>query len=337
MILIDAVFIHTGGGKSLLDYLISELNKKDVEIYYLLDLRYKSQIPEVTGNVEFVSGFFNRCKFYNKNKTKFSKIFCLGNIPPHLFLKHTQVLMYLHSASYLDTSVQTTLKQKITQYIKNKIFYALLKNSNLWMVQTEYIQKLFQKKAGIPSYKIKVLPFFKSIEKGAEIIDKEKNSFFYPGTAEPHKNHKRLIDAFCIFYDQYKTGCLYLTVSERFSEVFQYIEVKKTQSYPICNLGYISNKKKIADIYSKAEYMVFPSLLESFGLPLIEAPEFKCKIITTNLDYVTQVCIPSHTFNPYDVFSISEAFAYVICNDYLSESYPIIHNEIDRIINYIVQ
>ncbi|MEY8759771.1 glycosyltransferase [Chryseobacterium tongliaoense] len=336
MILIDAVFIHTGGGKSLLDYLISELNKTDAEVSYLLDLRYKSQMPEINGNVEFVNGFFNRCKFYNKNKNKFSKIFCLGNIPPHLPLKHTQVLMYLHSASYLNTGVQTTLKQKITQYVKNKIFYALLKNSNLWMVQTGYIQKLFQKKAGIPTHKIKVLPFFKSIEKSSEIINKEKNSFFYPGTAEPHKNHKRLIDAFCIFYDQYKIGYLYLTVEERFKEIFDYINLKKSQSYPIINLGYISNKKDVGKAYYKAEYLVFPSLLESFGLPLIEAPEFNCKIIASKLDYVAQVCVPSYTFDPYDVLNMSEAFANVVQHNNLPESHAIVHNEINQVISYII-
>lgn len=338
MILIDAVFIHTGGGKALLDYLISELNRTDVQVFYLLDQRYKPQIPVTSfDNVEFISGFFNRCKFYNKNRNKFSKIFCLGNIPPHIYLKNTEVMMYLHSASYLEPVIQTTIKQKIAQYVKKMIFRVLLNNSDLWMVQTEYMKKLFQKTNKVLGHNIKILPFFKTIEKDFETPDKEKNSFFYPGTAEPHKNHERLIDAFCIFYDQYKTGCLYLTVEERFKEIFDYIESKKLKSYPIYNLGYISDKKNMGKRYSKSEYLVFPSLMESFGLPLIEATEFNCKIIAANLGYVTQVCVPSSTFDPYDVQNMSEAFADAVQNNDLPESYVIVHNQIHQIINYIIE
>ena len=39
MLLIDAIYINTGGGKILLDYLIEELEKTDKQIFYLLDKR----------------------------------------------------------------------------------------------------------------------------------------------------------------------------------------------------------------------------------------------------------------------------------------------------------
>lgn len=336
MILIDAVFIHTGGGKSLLDYLISELKKTDAQVFYLLDQRYKPQFPvETFDNIEFIDGFINRCKFYKRNASKFQKIFCLGNIPPHIRLKDTETIVYLHSASYLEPVIQNTIKQKAIQYIKNLIFNVLVKNAQLWMVQTEYMSHLLKHKYNIPENKVKVLPFFKTLEKNSA-TDKERYSFFYPGTAEPHKNHKRLIDAFCLFHDQYKTGQLYLTVEERFKEVFDYIESKKSNSYPIHNLGYISDKKNMAKLYAKSEYLVFPSLMESFGLPLIEATEFNCKIFAANLNYVTQVCIPSCIFDPYDIQNMSETFAKAIHNNILPESHAIVQNRIDSIINYIV-
>lgn len=336
MILIDAVFIHTGGGKSLLDYLVSEINKTEADVFYLLDQRYQPQESiRSLNNVEFIDGFFNRCKFYSRNRSKFNTVFCLGNIPPHIKLTNSRVIMYLHSVSYLSSIIQNTMQQKILQYIKKKIFYALVGNADFWMVQTKYIQNLFQKNVKISVDKIRVLPFFKIIEKNLEIIHKEKNSFFYPGSAEPHKNHKRIIDAFCLFYDRYKTGHLYLTVDERFPDIFDYISVKNKKSYPIYNLGYLSDKNDIRKLYSKSEYLVFPSLQESFGLPLIEATEFDCKIISANLNYVTQVCVPSYTFDPYSIISMSEAFENVFNNEHLPKSYAIVHNEINQIINII--
>ena len=43
MLLIDAIYINTGGGKILLDYLIEELEKTDKQIFYLLDKRIEKE------------------------------------------------------------------------------------------------------------------------------------------------------------------------------------------------------------------------------------------------------------------------------------------------------
>ena len=42
MVLIDAIYINNGGGKILFDYLISQLNKSDLELYYLIDSRIEN-------------------------------------------------------------------------------------------------------------------------------------------------------------------------------------------------------------------------------------------------------------------------------------------------------
>ena len=54
----------------------------------------------------------------------------------------------------------------------------------------------------------------------------------------------------------------------------------------------------ISHIYSIADFLIFPSLNESLGLPLIEASFYKLPIIASNLDYVYEVCNPNITFNP---------------------------------------
>ena len=47
MILIDALFINDGGGKILLDYLIVQLKKSDLDIYFLLDDRIIGNHPGI--------------------------------------------------------------------------------------------------------------------------------------------------------------------------------------------------------------------------------------------------------------------------------------------------
>ena len=52
--------------------------------------------------------------------------------------------------------------------------------------------------------------------------------------------------------------------------------------------------------------MIFPSLEESFGLPLIEAVDMGLDVISSDLDYVYEVINPSLTFNPNDAQSIAD-------------------------------
>ena len=50
MILIDAVYVNVTGGKILLDLLIEELEKRDLEIFYLLDYRIINNHPKISKN-----------------------------------------------------------------------------------------------------------------------------------------------------------------------------------------------------------------------------------------------------------------------------------------------
>jgi glycosyltransferase involved in cell wall biosynthesis len=52
---------------------------------------------------------------------------------------------------------------------------------------------------------------------------------------------------------------------------------------------------------------VFPSVSESFGLPLIEARQVGLPIVASELDFVRDVCEPEHSFDPYSSVSIARA------------------------------
>ena len=95
MILVDALYINSGGGKVLLDYLIQELEKTDKKIYYLLDNRIKDNIQQIkdTNKVLYLPASFNkRHLFYKENKNLFSTVLCFGNLPPNIKIKNATVL-----------------------------------------------------------------------------------------------------------------------------------------------------------------------------------------------------------------------------------------------------
>ena len=83
--------------------------------------------------------------------------------------------------------------------------------------------------------------------------------------------------------------------------------------------------------------MIFPSLNESFGLPLIEAVNNECKIIAPNLPYVNQVLIPTLNFDPYSTSSIVKSIKEATGNLNLKPSKIIIENKIDTFVKYIYE
>jgi glycosyltransferase involved in cell wall biosynthesis len=54
----------------------------------------------------------------------------------------------------------------------------------------------------------------------------------------------------------------------------------------------------------QSEFLIFPSLAESFGLPLLEAANAGCKILAADLAYVYDIIVPTDVFNPLEVESI---------------------------------
>ena len=74
------------------------------------------------------------------------------------------------------------------------------------------------------------------------------------------------------------------------------------------NIVYKSfDNNEISLIYSKCKALVFPSFVETLGLPLVEAKKFKLDVIASELDYVRDIVDPNETFDPQSSLSMYRA------------------------------
>ena len=64
---------------------------------------------------------------------------------------------------------------------------------------------------------------------------------------------------------------------------------------------------EIKMLYRQSSAMIYPSLFESFGLPLIEAVSFELPVLASNSSYVADVIVPSSVFDPTSSQSIAES------------------------------
>ncbi|WP_312135017.1 glycosyltransferase [Sphingobacterium sp.] len=335
MILIDAMYINNSGGKVLLDYLIKELQKTDKEVFYLLDKRVEGAVPDLTsGNSQVVylkASLLNRHRFYFRNKGKFDSVLCFGGLPPSLKLS-ARVYTYFHQQLYLQFPDTFPVKDRLIFILKRMVLKFLFRNSDYWMLQTTLIRDNFKKKFDCDEEKLFLMPFFPRMNKVENVVRK-KNSYVFISKAPPHKNHVRLINAFCEFFDKHQIGELTITVDSAFPELIKMIEERVNLKYPIKNIGFI-DRDKLSEVYQSNEYLIFPSLAESLGLGIAEAIECGCKVIGADLPYMYAVCKPSLVFNPLDEESILDAFEESI-RGYVQPSICLVHNKINQLVELL--
>jgi glycosyltransferase involved in cell wall biosynthesis len=300
MILIDAIYLNSSGGKELLKLLIEKTIDLDIDAFFLLDKRLIDDYPNLKNTIFLNPNILSRHFFYLKNKNVFSSVLCFSNIPPTIRL-NVNVYTYFHNILLLEkTGIIFNLKKLFIKFFKN--------NSNIWIVQTSSMKVAIKNKLFIKTNKILKLPFFKDFEfKNTEAYLKFKSKkFLYVSTGETHKNHFNLIKAFNKLSRQDPNASLTLTVPLHFTILCDFINESISKGSNIINKGFIS--KKILNIeYQKANIFIFPSLRESFGLGLIEAAQYELPIIASDLPYVFDVINPSHTFNPYNIDSIYDS------------------------------
>ncbi len=334
MILLDAVYINKSGGKVLLDYLIREIEAKKLPCFYLLDARIAglySEIPQER-KLFLKSGLTNRYKFYKQNKDAYTHILCFGNIPP--MVRCTAVVYtYFHQRLFLEVPKNFSRKGRFVISLKVMILSLLKRNSNFFIVQSVKVKDALAKKFDIALDKILVLPFYPELPKLKQEVEKEKNSFLYVSSGAVHKNHKLLFSAFQDFYSQNKTGKLSVTLSNSDLELINLVEQYNNQGIPIVNIGYVP-QQELAQHYAKSEFFIHPSLSESFGLGLIEATQFNCKVIGADLAYTYQVCEPSLAFNPTLKDAMVNAFSVAVNSD-LKDTKPLISNKVEAILELL--
>ena len=75
----------------------------------------------------------------------------------------------------------------------------------------------------------------------------------------------------------------------------------------IVRLGYVP-REVLPSLYSKALFLVYPSLYEGFGLPVLEAMACGCPVITSNVSSLPEVVGEAGLMvDPHDVDALAGA------------------------------
>lgn len=148
----------------------------------------------------------------------------------------------------------------------------------------------------------------KLLEDTRSRMDLSKQFMYYPAATWPHKNHHALLASLQILVERYKfDGHLVLTGVEKspHEELLRDIESRHLDKV-VRILGYLPYSD-LPHLYNLAKLMIFPSLFEGFGFPVIEAMACGCPVVCSQTTSLPEVAGEAALyFNPEDPEEIAE-------------------------------
>ncbi|MBW4609175.1 MAG: glycosyltransferase family 4 protein [Hassallia sp. WJT32-NPBG1] len=144
--------------------------------------------------------------------------------------------------------------------------------------------------------------------------------YLYIGRHDPYKNLHRLIAAFaaipnCKDYELWLAG----STDARYTPALRSLAEELGISDRIKFLDYVSYSE-LPKIISNAIALVFPSLWEGFGFPVLEAMACGTPVITSNISSLPEVAGDAAILiNPYNTSEITEAMQTIATNKQLRD------------------
>lgn len=294
-ILINLYTYNVGGGKIIRDALLKhELTKNNC--FVLANKQYIDSVPSSVKLVE-VPGIFRLSYFlihfiyipYFIRKNKIQKVLNFSDIP----LKTDSYQFYYFDwpyAVYTDSEIwrMMGIKSRIIRNIKLRIWLALIESVDTVIVQTEVIKSRLKKQ--FPTSNIKIIVPGADLNPNTKVNHRinrkvrSELSLIYPTAYYPHKNIERLIQV-CEEIDNQKLSInIQITIEIDLGERL----VKKIglQCTP-ASLEFIGwkNRDELSLLYEDCDGLIMPTLLETFGLPYVEAMAYRKLVFTSNLDF----------------------------------------------------
>jgi len=308
-LIIYAPSVRSEGGKVILAEFFKGIPSNYNLIFLINNELVNLTKPFGLSHIEFVNpGIFHRLVaeikllfLAKKNDT----LITFTNIPP-LFPLRAHVINFHQNLILLQKSTIKIFPWfKEMKFMVQRFFsYIFRNNVNEFIVQSSNMERAIKNWYGQKT-KVKIVSFANT--QFFSLLSNNRQGFLYVASGDEHKNHLRLLQAWSLLGKQGLKPKLILTISSCYKTLVSKINfLRNNEGLEIYNFGSVKYEE-IFQIYKNSEALIYPSLMESFALPLVEASQISLPIIASELDYVREVCEPIETFDPNSPISIMTA------------------------------
>lgn len=221
------------------------------------------------------------------------KVFSLQNKGIDFYKK--EQLVYLH-LPFILTDHKFDMKvdgKKLWayQYVISKSIFKSLRKVDTTIVQTRWMKEALVRKAGVNADKIVIQQpdiMCNSIKSYVDCPDNRKR-IFYPATAFTYKNHMTLLKALNYAIQKgLREYEVIFTIRPDENGYTQKLHEYATRNNLKVNFNGPVPRERVFEMYARS-ILVFPSYVESFGLPLLEAKLSGTYIIASDTPFCHEI------------------------------------------------
>lgn len=325
-IVISGVNMVQGGILTIYQDVIRSLgNKVDCEVFCLVhDESLFNELPKYN-NVRYISfpevkkSWIKRLAFefytsrFLSKKIKPDIWLSLHDISAFVDVKVQYVYCHNPSPFYRAGFSDFKLDKKFFLFTKfYKYLYRLnIKSNKNVFVQQKWIAENFKRWYGINNLIVAKPEYKKNFNAMPSTIINDKYIFLYPSVPRVFKNYEVIINAmeYLRVYnaDVYNKVEIHLTFNYGINSVGDYFmeKVKNKKLSQIKFIGFLSKPDLVNKYANLTDALLFPSKLETWGLPISEAKNFGLPILLPDLPYA------------YETAGDYKKVAYFKCDDYI--------------------
>ena len=355
-IVISAINLFEGGPLSVLKDCLTFLNKSAyLTQYKFIALVHKKNMFDESeyANIEFIEFPKSRTSyvyrlFYEyvhfKTLAKEHNVFfwlSLHDITPNI--GNVSQAVYCHNPSPFNTLNLRDMYIQPTQFFF-RLFYKYLykiniKKNKFVIVQQLWIKHRFVEMFNLSGNQIITAPseipkienkYLDRRKKELEKKETAKKVFFFPTFPRPFKNIEVICEAIKLISEA-KNQEVDVIITIDGSENKYYKSIVDKYQY-IDNLKFIGliKREEVYEYYSQCDGLIFPSKLETWGLPISEFKQFNKPMFVSDLPYAKET-VGNYEyvkfFNPDDADELSEIILNAIENKLVFDKTDVINYE----------
>ena len=224
----------------------------------------------------------------------------LGVKAPQVVYEH-QPLPFQDAKNYSFIKASER-RMAMYQHLIGKVIIHSVKHAAKVIVQTEWMREAVAEKCRIPASRIvKIAPNVEDLGSFRVDIPRRNDLFFYPTSAVPYKNVACICDAAELLEKRGVPFEVRLTTS------------KQRETRAVSWIGQISREEVMRQFCEAA--LIFPSYIETFGYPLVEAAQMGAIVLAADLPFAHEVLgnyENAYFFNPFEPKALADLMEQVI-------------------------
>jgi glycosyltransferase involved in cell wall biosynthesis len=239
------------------------------------------------------------------------------NTAPLIISRRTRLILVLHDLILLERLHSSSLRQRLDNEYRRFLIPKSVSRAHIVVTVSSYVKRQIEER--FPSARVQAIPntiaasWF--VGKRARTIDERDNYILMVTSSAPHKNTKRALESYAAFVarvDRITAPRLRVVGLGSSPQVFRNLAAALQIGDLIDFQPYVT-ESQLQDLYRRSRAVLVPSLMEGFGIPVLEAMASGTPVIASNTTSLPEVGGPAAAyFNPTDVAAMTIALKQVL-------------------------